>query len=104
MLGFCPTLFLGVTLHVGKSGKNFGQKVNVNFFRVDPGRKKSKNVKKLLIFARRCFERLKQYLGGSAIFHTSSVCEGVKKNYQTSQMWHQFLKTLACGNISDAAV
>ena len=88
----------------GSQEKILGHKVNEIFFRVDPGRKKSKNVKKILIFARRCFERLKQYLGGSAIFHTSSVCEGVKKNYQTSQIWHQFLKTLACGNISDAAV
>ena len=26
-----------------------------------------------------CFEKLKPYLGGLAIFHTSSVCEGVRK-------------------------
>ena len=55
-----------------------GPKVNEKLFRVDP-RKKSKNVKKLLFSALPCFEKLKQYLGGLAIFHPSSVCEGVWK-------------------------
>ena len=33
---------------MGKSGKKLGQKVNVKYFRVDPGRKKSKKVNKIL--------------------------------------------------------
>ena len=35
-LGFCPKFFLGVNIHMGKSGKILGQKVDVKFFRVDP--------------------------------------------------------------------
>ena len=58
----------------GSQEKNLGQKVNEKLFRVDPGEKKSKNVKKILFFELPCFEKLKTFLGGLAIFHTSSVC------------------------------
>ena len=34
--GFLSHNFLGVTIHVEKSRKKLGQKVNVKFFRVDP--------------------------------------------------------------------
>ena len=62
------------------SQENLGPKVNEKFFRVDPGEKKSKNVKKKILFSELpCFEKLKPFLGGLAIFHTSSVCEGVWK-------------------------
>ena len=42
-LGFFPKIFLGVTIHVGKSGKRLGQKVKEIFFMVDQG-KKNQNV------------------------------------------------------------
>ena len=48
-------------------------------FRVDPGTKKSKNMKKLLFSALPCFETLKQYLGGLTIFHKPLVCKGLWK-------------------------
>ena len=35
-LGFSPKLSGGVPIHVGMPGKNFGSKVNVKFFTVDP--------------------------------------------------------------------
>ena len=47
-LTFCPKIFLRVTIHVVEPEKNLGQKVNEKFFRVDPGRKKSKKVDKIL--------------------------------------------------------
>ena len=63
---------------MGKSGKKLGQKFNENFFRVDQG-KKNKNVNKILFSTLPCFEKLKQYLGGLAIFHKPLVCEGLWK-------------------------
>ena len=62
--------------------KKMGQKVNEKFFRVDPGKKVQKS-EKILFSGRLCFEKLKQYLGGLAIFHTSSVCEGLWKIAKT---------------------
>ena len=66
----------------GSQEKNLGQKVNEKFFRVDPG-KKSKSVKKFFLSfsALSCFEKLKQYLEGAAIFHTSLACEGNMRKY-----------------------
>ena len=61
------------------SQENLGPKVNEKIFREDPGEKKSKNVKKISFSELPCFEKLKPFLGGLAIFHTSSVCEGVWK-------------------------
>ena len=56
-----------------------GQKVDEQIFRVDPGKNKSKNVKKLLFSALVCFQKLKQYLECLAIFHKPLVCEGLWK-------------------------
>ena len=78
-LGFCPKIFLRVTLHVGESGKILGQKVDEKYFRVDPGQKIQKSEKKILFSGRLCFEKLKQYLGGLAIFHKPLVCKGLWK-------------------------
>ena len=41
--------------------------------------KKIQKREKNIIFELPCFEKLKPFLGGLAIFHTSSVCEGVWK-------------------------
>ena len=72
-LSFCPEIFLGVTIHVGRQENNLGQKVNENFVRIDPGKRKSKKVKKIS-FSWRLFEKLKQYLEGLAIFHKPLLC------------------------------
>ena len=40
--GFLSKIFLGVTLPVGKSGKNCGQKVNEIFFSVDQDKENPK--------------------------------------------------------------
>ena len=48
------------------------------YFRVDPG-KEIQEPEKISFSGTGCFEKLKPNLGGLAIFHTSSVCEGVWK-------------------------
>ena len=76
----------------GSQEKNLGQKVNEKFFKLDQGKKQNKNVKILLFSALPCFEKLKQYLGGLAIFHTSSVCEGVWKISKPHKFGFSFSK------------
>ena len=74
-LGFCPKIFLGVTCgHVtcGEVRKKFWGK---NSMLISQGRPIQAGQQNLT----GCFEKLKQYLGGLGIFHTSSMCEGVWK-------------------------
>ena len=60
------------------SQENLGPKVNEKYFMVDQGKKIQKS-EKILFSGRLCFEKLKQYLGGLAIFHKPLVCEGLWK-------------------------
>ena len=65
----------------GSQEKNLGQKVNEKFFRVDQGKKKIKKREKIIIFCTPLSPVLSNWSNilRSAIFHISSVCEGVWK-------------------------
>ena len=71
--------------------KILGHKVNEKIFRVDPGKEKSKKVKKILFSGRSCFEKLKQFLGGLAIFHKPLVSEGLWKIAKSPEVFQMQL-------------
>ena len=55
-------------------------------------RKKIQKCEKILFSALPCFENPKPYLGGLAIFHNSSVCEGVWKITKPPKFGFSFSK------------
>ena len=64
---------------VGVRKKCWGKKSMKKIkFQVRP-RKKNHKREKILFSGRLCFEKLKQYFGGLAIFHNPLVCEGLWK-------------------------
>ena len=68
-----------------------GAKVIEKIFSLNPGKKSKKVKKKKLFSGSLCFEKLKQYLGGSAIFRTF-VCEGVWKIAKPHKFGFSFSK------------
>ena len=81
-------MFLWESLYMwGSQEKILGKKVNVNFFRI-----KNPKTWKILISAHRCFEKLKQYLGGLAIFLRPLVCEGLWKIAKSHKFGFSFSK------------
>ena len=100
-IGFCHTTFWGALCMWGSQEKLSSKKSKKNF--QSRPRKKIQKRKKLLLSGYACFEKRKPYLGGLAIFHTSSVYDAVWKIANPHKFWLQFLETGVPGNISDPA-